>query len=55
MTLPDDDDDDLVPPPEGVRLRDPNDTDGMREDIEQGVLKAMQNYVHGYEYGGTRI
>lgn len=55
MTLPDDDDDDLVPPPEGVRLRDPNDTDGLRDDIEQGVLKAMQNYVHGYEYGGTRI
>jgi DNA-directed RNA polymerase beta subunit len=51
----DDDDDDLVAAPAGVRLRDPDDTDGVREDIESGVMKAMQNYVHGYEYGGTRL
>lgn len=51
----DDDDDDAVAPPQGVRLRDPDDTDGVRDDIEQGILKAMQNYVHGYEYGGTRL
>ena len=51
----DDDDDDLVAAPVGVRLRDPDDTDGVREDIESGVMKAMQNYVHGYEYGGTRL
>lgn len=51
----DDDDDDAVAPPPGVRLRDPDDTDGVREDIEQGVMKAMRNYVHGYEYGGTRL
>lgn len=51
----DDDDDDAVEMPKGVRLRDPDDTDGVREDIETGVMKAMQNYVHGYEYGGTRL
>jgi DNA-directed RNA polymerase subunit beta len=51
----DDDDDDSVAPPPGVRLRDPNDTDGLRDDIEQGILKSMQKYVHGYEYGGTRL
>ena len=51
----DDDDDDNVAAPHGVRLRDPDDTDGRRDDIEQGVMKAMQTYVHGYEYGGTRL
>ena len=55
MQLADDDDDDAVAPPEGVRLRDPDDTDGVRDDIESGVMKAMQSYVHGYEYGGTRL
>lgn len=51
----DDDDDDNVAPPEGVRLRAPDDTDGLREDIESGVMNAMQKYVNGYEYGGTRL
>ena len=55
MQHPDDDDDDTVEAPDGVRLRDPDDTDGVRDDIESGMLKAMQTYVHGYEYGGTRL
>ncbi len=54
MTL-DDDDDDAVAMPQGVKLRDPNDVDGIREDIEGGVMKSMQRFVHGYEYGGTRL
>lgn len=50
-----DDEDDDPPAPAGVRLRDPQDTDGIRDDIEQGVLKGMQRYVNGYEYGGVRL
>lgn len=41
--------------PAGVKLRDPEDSDGLRSDLESGVMNAMQRYVHGYEYGGVRL
>lgn len=41
--------------PPGVRLRDPEDTDTLRSDIENGVHAAMRRYVHGYEYNGVRL
>ena len=47
-------DDDIEGPP-GVRLRDPEDSDTLRGDIETGISAAMQKYVHGYEYGGVRL
>jgi DNA-directed RNA polymerase beta subunit len=49
------DDPDIPPPPNGVRLRDPEDSDTLRKDMEDGVLNSMQRYVHGYEYGGVRL
>lgn len=48
-------DDDDIPPPPGVRLRDPEDTDTLRGDIENGISEAMKRYVHGYEYNGVRL
>lgn len=53
--MPFTDDDADVLAPAGVRLRDPDDSDGIRSDIEEGVMGAMQKYVNGYEYGGTRL
>lgn len=47
--------DDEVEAPPGVRLRDPEDSDTLRKDIEDGIASAMQKYVHGYEYGGVRL
>jgi hypothetical protein len=46
---------DLPEPPPGVRLRDPEDSDGIRTDIEDSVLQSMQRYVNGYAYGGVRL
>lgn len=43
------------PPPPGVKLRDPEDSDGIRADIESGLITAMQRYVNGYSYGGVRL
>lgn len=48
-------DDDDPPPPPGVTLRDPEDSDTLRKDIETGITGAMQRYVHGYSYGGVRM
>ena len=48
-------DDDNPAPPAGVTLRDPEDSDGIRGDIEGGIAGAMQRYVHGFEYGGVRL
>ena len=48
------DDDEPLPPP-GVRLRDPEDSDTLRKDLETSVMGAMQRYVHGFEYGGVRL
>ena len=47
-------DDEPAPPP-GVRLRDPEDSDTLRKDLETSVMGAMQRYVHGFEYGGVRL
>lgn len=52
MTSPQDDD---PPPPPGVRLRDPEDSDALRKDLEDSVLNAMNRYVNGFEYGGVRV
>lgn len=38
-----------------MRLRDPEDTDGLREDIENSFMESMQRYVNGYSYGGVRL
>lgn len=46
---------DDIPAPPGVRLRDPEDSDGIRGDIESGLVDAMQRYVNGYSYGGVRL
>ena len=48
-------DDDNPAPPTGVTLRDPDDSDSVRGDIEGGISTAMQRYVHGFEYGGVRL
>lgn len=45
----------LPEPPEGVKLRHPEDSDGIRDDIETSVMGAMSRYVHGYSYGGVRL
>lgn len=50
-----DDDPDLPLPPPGVKLRDPEDSESLRKDMESGILSAMQRYVHGFEYGGVRL
>lgn len=47
--------DDLPPPPPGVILRDPEDSDSIRSDIEDATLRAMERYVNGYSYGGVRL
>ncbi len=52
VTAPQDDD---PPPPTGVRLRDPEDSDTLRKDLEDSVLGAMNRYVNGFEYGGVRL
>lgn len=49
------DDSDQIEAPVGVTLRDPDDTDGVRDDIEQGMLNSMMKYVNGYSYGGVRL
>ncbi len=46
---------DIPEPPQGVTLRDPEDSDGIRGDIESSMLKAMGRYVNGYSYGGVRL
>jgi DNA-directed RNA polymerase beta subunit len=46
---------DLPEPPPGITLRDPEDSDSIRDDIDKSVLSAMQRYVNGYAYGGVRI
>lgn len=46
---------DLPPPPEGVTLRDPEDSSSIRKDIEDSVLGSMDRYVNGYAYGGVRV
>jgi len=43
------------PPPPGVTLRDPEDSDALRGDIEQGIKGAFGKYVHGFAYGGVRL
>lgn len=53
--MTDDYDDDNPAPPAGVTLRDPEDSDSIRGDIEGGIAGAMQRYVHGFEYGGVRL
>ena len=42
-------------PPPGVTLRDPEDSEGIRGDIENSMLGAMNRYVNGYSYGGVRL
>lgn len=39
----------------GVKLRDPEDSDGLRKDLESSMLNAMGKYVNGFEYGGVRL
>lgn len=51
VNLPDDD----PPPPPGVVLRDPEDSETLRKDLEDSVAAAMQRYAHGYSYGGVRL
>ena len=51
MIMPDDD----PPPPDGVTLRDPDDTATLRKSLEDNVQGAFRQYVHGYSYGGTRL
>lgn len=46
---------DIPEPPEGVTLRDPEDTDSIRGDIENSMLEAMNRYVNGYSYGGVKL
>lgn len=46
---------DLPEPPPGVILRDPEDSDSIRDDIENATLGAMSRYVNGYSYGGVRL
>jgi DNA-directed RNA polymerase beta subunit len=46
---------DIPEPPPGVTLRDPEDSDSIREDIENSMLGAMSRYVNGYSYGGVRL
>lgn len=47
-------DDDPLPPP-GVKLRDPEDSETLRKDLEEAVIKSMGRYVNGFEYGGVRL
>jgi len=46
---------DLPPPPDGVTLRDPEDSNAIRQDIEDSVMRSMDRYVNGYSYGGVRV
>jgi DNA-directed RNA polymerase beta subunit len=46
---------DIPEPPPGVTLRDPEDTDSIRGDIENSMLGAMERYVNGYSYGGVKL
>ena len=46
---------DIPEPPEGVTLRDPEDSDATREAIDTSVMQSMQRYVNGYAYGGVRL
>lgn len=48
-------DDDNPPPPDGVTLRDPNDSTSVRKALEENILKATDKYVNGYEYGGVKL
>lgn len=41
--------------PTGVRLRDPEDSEAIRNDIEDSVSNSIQRYVNGYAYGGVRV
>ena len=43
------------PPPQGVKLRDPEDSETLRKDLEESVIKSMGRYVNGFEYGGVRL
>ena len=42
-------------PPVGVTLRDPEDSEAIRGDIENAMLGAMGRYVNGYSYGGVKL
>lgn len=42
-------------PPDGVILRDPEDASQARQSIFDGVKRATERYVNGYEYGGVRL
>jgi hypothetical protein len=42
-------------PPPGISLRDPEDSDSIRADIENSVIGALDRYVNGYSYGGVRL
>jgi DNA-directed RNA polymerase beta subunit len=42
-------------PPAGVTLRDPEDSEAIRGDIENAMLGAMGRYVNGYSYGGVKL
>jgi len=46
---------DLPEPPPGVELRDPEDADALRADIDRDLVAAMNRYVNGYAYGGVRL
>jgi len=41
--------------PSGVKLRDPHDMDGLRDDIHTDVMSAMDRYVNGAEFGDVRL
>jgi hypothetical protein len=52
MQIPDEE---MPEPPAGVTLRDPEDSEAIRGDIENSMLTAIGKYVNGYSYGGVRL
>ena len=42
-------------PPHGVELWNPHDPAAMRGMMDRDITKALQKYVHGFEYGNVRL
>ena len=47
--------DDEPAPPHGVTLWNPHDPAAMRGMMDRDILKSLQKYVHGFEYGNVRL